>query len=348
MGSENMGSSDTPQKKQPASTRTRRRRSSSKATTTKSSQQTSRKKQSASRVARQVASRVDINSSDSIKKQEVPGTSQKNEYLYPDANMDPNIKDLAYQTQQAKETGGAKKNEEDDKENDNTINGVDKIKKADKTVNNDDQDSLKSAKKSTRLAVTISISSIVIVVAIVGLLFSIFVWPRWTEPKTAADKAKSPDHVPAQVQLPPATASMSVPLPANASTLLQAMPDVVGIYARKGVTPDQSWAQLQPNEEYSIKYEGSDPKNAVTVILAQWQTPESARSNYQKILSGFKGKTLRSGEVSVSGQTTGEYRFMESASDPKEGIALWRNATCIFEVRGPVDQVGNFYQEFPL
>lgn len=266
------------------------------------------------------------------------------------------------QPNQATQLGGQKNNNIDSNNINSMNNSVDDANKKNKADKNkkdkndkktedsdkDKKDSLKNAKTSTHWAITISLIAIVCVVAVIALLFSIFVWPRWTERPTTQGGSSLSRGSTSQPQEMPATASMATPLPPHPSVLLQAMPDVVGIYARKEITPTSGWAQLQPNESYSIAYVGRNPKNAVTLLLAQWTTPEDAKTQFNVISGELKGDLVRSGNVSVNGHVTGDYRFLRSSKDHNEGVAVWRNSTCVFEVRGPFDQVRNFYQEFPL
>lgn len=185
------------------------------------------------------------------------------------------------------------------------------------------------------------------VVVVVVALFTAFVWPRWAS-RLIPDAVQTSQQTAGSTTKKTKSTAAPVPLSSDASTLLKAMPDEVGAFARQTVSDTSEWKDSTPIEEHSITYSTGDNDNGtVTLIVAQWASSDSAEKQYQSVLSTLTGKKIAAGAVKVSGQQTGSYELHDT-SNANQAVALWRNDTCLFRVTGPVDAVTDFYKDFPL
>lgn len=64
--------------------------------------------------------------------------------------------------------------------------------------------------------------------------------------------------------------------------------------------------------------------------MAQWSQDEDAQSQYDNLTGAMTGKELGSGNVKVSGETTGAYSAKTDPNDETKAIAVWRNDTVVF------------------
>ena len=202
----------------------------------------------------------------------------------------------------------------------------------------------KAVHRGHAIAAGVIIGTVVVVVA---ALFTAFVWPGWASrfiPNTVQTSQQSSGTAKKQTK----STATAVPLASDASTLLKAMPDEVGAFARQTVSDSSEWKDSTPIEEHSITYSTGDNDNGtVTLLVAQWASSSDAEKQYQVVLSTLTGKKIAAGAVKVSGQKTGSYELHDT-SKANQTVALWRNDTCLFRVTGPSDAVADFYKDFPL
>lgn len=198
-----------------------------------------------------------------------------------------------------------------------------------------------SQQSSTGRTVVVAIAAIATILALV----SAFAWPGWALRKsdTAARTVQ------AQSSSPSVSASS---LPANASALLNALPNDVGDFARQGITSTQNWAGSGPIEEYTVVYSNGDSSKDVTLVLAQWESSDDAAGMYAELRNALSGQVQARGNVKVANSTTGKYVVVtEGDGDPTDTTqaeALWRNDTVIFQASGVYASVNQFYAGFPL
>ena len=195
-----------------------------------------------------------------------------------------------------------------------------------------------------RLIIVVVIAAVVVLLA----LASAFVWPGWALNKQADDagntSAQTPDASPEATE--PTVSPKN--LPDDATELLKAMPDSVLNFARVEAAPSASWTANAPLEEYTLSYQTGDDKDTITLIVAQWTTADGAKKQFDEIANSLKGEELASGNVKVSGDTTGSYLVRQDEQDENKAIGLWQNGTAVFEATGSKDSVQRFYQAFPL
>ena len=195
-----------------------------------------------------------------------------------------------------------------------------------------------------RLIIVVIVAAVVVLIA----LASAFVWPGWAINKQAVDSdnssAQAPDASPEATE--PTISSKD--LPSDATELLKAMPDSVLNFARVEAAPSASWAANSPLEEYTLSYQTGDDKDTVTLIVGQWTTADGARKQFDETSNSLKGQELASGNVKVSGDTTGSYIVRQDDKDENKAIGVWQNGTAVFEATGSKDSVQRFYEAFPL
>lgn len=195
------------------------------------------------------------------------------------------------------------------------------------------------------------------VVVIVLSLLSAFVWPGWainrganasgesenavsqTDDKTG-DKAKDSE--------PTKPSIAATPLADGSSELVKALPDSVLNYVRSKVETSAQWSASSPLEEYTVTYSTGVKSKDVTLIVAQWSTATNAKAQYDSVVAALTGDELASGNVKVSGTTTGTYTVHKDASNEANSVAVWQNDTVVFQATGAKAAVDRFYKEFPL
>ncbi|MFC5221680.1 hypothetical protein [Bifidobacterium leontopitheci] len=183
----------------------------------------------------------------------------------------------------------------------------------------------------------------VVAAVVVLALLSAFVWPGW-----ALNKTDEVEQVQQQTAKEPTKPSIkATKLPDDATELLKAMPDSVLNYARTKAGTSETWQSASPLEEYTITYSTGTKSKDVTVIVGQWSDSDTAKKQYDALAENLTGKELKSGNVKVSGKTTGTYTVHADA-DGKQATALWQNDTAVFEVTGGKESVLRFYPSFPL
>ena len=95
---------------------------------------------------------------------------------------------------------------------------------------------------------------------------------------------------------------------------------------------------------YSTGKKGQD----VTLEVGQWNDGDKAKSQYDTLAEAMTGKELGSGNVKVSGKTTGAYSAKADPDDDTKAVAVWRNDTVVFYATGAKNDIQRFYQQFPL
>ncbi|MBW3087633.1 hypothetical protein KIH77_02605 [Bifidobacterium sp. 82T24] len=196
-----------------------------------------------------------------------------------------------------------------------------------------------NATSSRRRLVVIVIAAVVIVVA----LLSAFIWPGW------AMKNQNDGGEAAQTQSAPATPTIKASaLPKDATDLVKALPDSVTDYARTGVKETKDWQSAKPIEEYAVSYSTGAKAKDVTMLVGQWATADSAKTQYDKLAEALTGDMLAHGSVKVSGANKGSYVVRADAKDKNKAVALWQNDTVVFQVSGSKSAVMAFYQKFPM
>lgn len=206
------------------------------------------------------------------------------------------------------------------------------------------QAAAKAGRRGHAIAAGVIIGTVVVVVV---ALFTAFVWPGWAT-RLIPDTVQTSQQASGSTKKQTKSTATPVPLASGASTLLKAMPDEVGAFARQTVSDSSEWKDSTPIEEHSITYSTGDNDNGtVTLLVAQWASSDAAEKQYQAVLSTLTGKKIAAGAVKVSGQQTGSYELHDT-SNANQSVALWRNDTCLFRVTGLSDAVADFYKDFPL
>lgn len=219
----------------------------------------------------------------------------------------------------------------------------------------------------TKKRTIISIVSIICAIAAVVVLFTAFVWPKWAVTRTETLKEAKDAAQGNALQLPSSPETSVTALPSNATVLMQHMPQTVGAYARKGITLINTWQSANPIEEFTVVYSIGNPQwKDLTITVAQWPTRDGASAQYGAVAAALKKNVnnteINTGKVVVDGSQTGSYVLLKTAISEaassrgapspvnvtEPATALWSNGTCLFEVTGPLNQVEQFYKQFPL
>ena len=95
-------------------------------------------------------------------------------------------------------------------------------------------------------------------------------------------------------------------------------------------------------------YSTGDDAKTVTLVVGQWSSKDSAKQQFDALTGAMKGSELGSGNVKVSGNTTGSYLVKTDDGDPSKAISVWQNDTVVFQAKGQKAAVERFYQKFPL
>ena len=106
----------------------------------------------------------------------------------------------------------------------------------------------------------------------------------------------------------------------------------------------ETWKSASPLEEYTLTYSTGKSAKDVTVIVAQWSDSDTVKKQYDELAKNLTGKELKSGDVKVSGKSTGSYTVRADSEDGKTATALWQNDTAVFEVTGSKESVLRFYE----
>lgn len=203
-----------------------------------------------------------------------------------------------------------------------------------------------SAAKSGHKVVTGVI--IALVVLVVFVLLTAFVWPGWAKSSADGQTATTSQTETTEKKKDTTPTIKAKDLPADATELEKSMPDAVTNYARQDVKDSKTWTSASPLEEHTITYSTGTDGEDVTLIVAQWAKSDNAKTQYDALIAELSGKKLAAGNVKVSGQNTGTYELHEDADDAAKAVAVWQNDTCVFQVTGTTAAVKSFYQEFPL
>ena len=196
-----------------------------------------------------------------------------------------------------------------------------------------------------KLIAVVVAAAVVIILAVL----SAFVWPGWaiqkndgtsTTTKNSQQKTESSEPTKPTID---ATA-----LPDDASELLKAMPGSVLNYARTKADASTTWSSTSPVEEYALTYSTGKKGQDVTLEVGQWNDGDKAKSQYDTLAEAMTGKELGSGNVKVSGKTTGAYSAKADPDDDTKAVAVWRNDTVVFYATGAKNDIQRFYQQFPL
>jgi hypothetical protein len=95
------------------------------------------------------------------------------------------------------------------------------------------------------------------------------------------------------------------------------MPDSVSTFARTKADAATDWSSANPIEEYTVVYSTGDSAKDVTLKVAQWSTADDAKKQYDALAATLTGEELGSGNVKVSGSTTGTYVVKTDTADAK-------------------------------
>lgn len=208
------------------------------------------------------------------------------------------------------------------------------------TAGEDQEDEEAARSRSHRNRLIVSLIAIFVIVAAV---VTAFLWPGWALKKKGGMLTN-------QVATTSANATPTIPpqpLPSNASALVKAvLPDSSGTYSRQSVTVTQVWESSQPIEEYVATYSNGVKGQEMTVTVAQWSTSDYALKQYQAISGQLTGKQIATGNVVVNGSQTGSYTVHEDAKDPSRAVAVEQNATALFQMTGPKDQMTDFFAKY--
>ncbi|WEV67866.1 hypothetical protein OZX72_02435 [Bifidobacterium sp. ESL0769] len=194
-----------------------------------------------------------------------------------------------------------------------------------------------------KLIAVVVAAALVIVLA----LLSAFVWPGWAMNRSASEEQKQQQTTSTKPE--PTTPSIKAKeLPQDATPLLKAMPDSVLNFARTEAAPSANWTSASPLEEYTLTYStGAIPKD-VTLVVAQWSGSDSAKTQYDTLTGALKGTDVASGDVKVSGNSTGKYVVKSNGDKGKTATAVWQNDTVVFQATGSKESIQRFYSKFPF
>lgn len=201
-----------------------------------------------------------------------------------------------------------------------------------------------------KLIAVVVAAALVIILAVL----SAFVWPGWAVRGSGTDTGgedtsqQAEDQQEEEDDADQEPSIDAVALPDDASELLKAMPDTVLNFARTAADASTTWTSASPLEEYTLTYSTGDTTLDVTLIVAQWATSDEAGEQYDDLTDDLTGDELGSGEVKVSGDTTGSYVARVDDEDETQAIAVWQNDTVVFQATGAVGSIEDFYMEFPL
>ncbi len=193
-----------------------------------------------------------------------------------------------------------------------------------------------------KLIVSVIAAAVVVVLALV----SAFVWPGWA--LNGGSETAQEQQSESQSSESTTPSIDAVALPDDASELLKAMPDSVLNFARTNAEASTSWSDASPLEEYTLTYSTGTDGQEVTLEAAQWSQSDDAKTKYDELAAAMTGEELGSGNVKVSGETTGAYSVKTDPDDENKAIALWQNGTVVFRATGSTDSVQRLYQAFPL
>lgn len=203
-----------------------------------------------------------------------------------------------------------------------------------------------------KLIAAVVAAALVVVLA----LISAFVWPGWALNKNGqagqagqtSQQASTSNGTDGDKTEPTKPSIDAVALPDGASELLKAMPDSVLNYARTKADASTTWSSTSPVEEYALTYSTGKKGQDVTLEVGQWNDVDKAKSQYDTLAEAMTGKELGSGNVKVSGKTTGAYSAKADPDDDTKAVAVWRNDTVVFYATGAKNDIQRFYQQFPL
>lgn len=195
-----------------------------------------------------------------------------------------------------------------------------------------------SAGTARRARIVVAVAAIIVLLA----LLSAFIWPGWAV-RTA------PQPTPVASSIASATPTIEAQeLPEDSSDLLQVAPDHLGAYARTAVQSTDVWSQSSPIEAYQLTYSNGNAAQDITLTIAQWNTSEEAQEEYETLAKTVKGDRKASGNIRVSGETTGSYEVVVSKDDESKGTVLWRNDTVCCMMTGPLEAIETLHQIFPI
>lgn len=189
---------------------------------------------------------------------------------------------------------------------------------------------------------------IALVVLVVFVLLTAFVWPGWAKSSADTQTATTSQTETKKTEESKTPKIAAKDLPKDATELEKSMPDTVSNYSRQDVKDTKTWTSASPLEEHTITYSTGTDSEDITLIVAQWAKSDNAKTQYSSLVSDLSGKKIAEGNVKVSGQNTGAYQVHQDADNEKNAVAVWQNDTCVFQVTGSESAVKSFYQEFPL
>ncbi|EFA22747.1 hypothetical protein [Bifidobacterium gallicum] len=199
---------------------------------------------------------------------------------------------------------------------------------------------------SSIIKLRIAVAAVAFVI-VLSLVFA-FLWPGW-----AVKPAPAPVATPAATATAKPTIAAKA-LPDDATSLMKALPDHVAEYVRLDVATTDVWKDAKPLEAYAVTYgtsEEAKPDNSVSLTVAQWSTTADAQQQFAKLKSDLQGTEVMSGNIKVSGSTSGAY-IMKTDGKPEDASAqatgLWCNDTVVFEVQGQQKAVKTMVELFPL
>lgn len=174
---------------------------------------------------------------------------------------------------------------------------------------------------------------------------------------------QTPDVAVTTVVLPVPTPAVP-PVAREATTAFaSSLPDAVLQYALASSQADTEWQGAGAIEAWTDTLtDGSS--GTVSVRAGQWETPEEAAAFAAQLAAalpagapspgpteGTEGEDARpalpqSGEVLVGGAPVGTFTIADVGGGT--GIAVWTNATAVFQLTAPVEDVVDLYDAYPL
>ncbi|MDR2374666.1 MAG: hypothetical protein LBD77_11375 [Bifidobacteriaceae bacterium] len=114
------------------------------------------------------------------------------------------------------------------------------------------------------------------------------------------------------------------------------LPSTVGAYVFTAVAANPDWEQAGAFDSYTVTY--SDGEHQITLLAAQWRTPEAAKENFD----AFGGAEAWPGpDIDLTSTDCPE-------SPEPDTKALWVNQTAVFQVDAPDGGAREFYCGMPM
>ncbi|WP_298454681.1 hypothetical protein [uncultured Cellulomonas sp.] len=163
--------------------------------------------------------------------------------------------------------------------------------------------------------------------------------------RTQAPPAAEPE----VVVLPSPTPTLAPVERAPVSAFADVLPSAVLSFALTGLTEETPLVAAGALEAYRLEYSDGGG-GGVTVIAAQWRTPDDAREAAARVVPDGGAGTVddgrpTSGDVTVAGAPAGTWALASGADGT--AVLVWSNGTATFQVAGPLAAVRDVHAAYP-